>query len=102
MMKTSWPRTFSLIFTNDSPSGKQLTVASPSGSPIDLQIASARGRLELPVKIFSRFSLMCARILAATPLGGRLFCINQLIFKRGDAFEEIRQPLFQNRNATLE
>ena len=31
MMKTSWPRMFSSIFTNVSPSGKLVTVASPSG-----------------------------------------------------------------------
>ena len=58
MMKTSWPRTFSLIFTKVSPSGKLVTAASPRGSPIDLQISSARGRLELPEKIFSRDSLI--------------------------------------------
>jgi hypothetical protein len=58
MMKTSEPRMFSLILTNDSPSGKLVTVASPSGSPIDRQISSARGRFEFPEKIFSRESLM--------------------------------------------
>src|SRR3954468_18388939 len=102
MMKTSWPRTFSLIFTNDSPSGKLVTVASPSGSPIDLQMASARGRLELPVKIFSRVSLMCPRILRATLLGGRLFCVNELIFNCRDPFEEVRQSLFQHGNSPLQ
>src|SRR2546422_4483139 len=58
MMKTSAPRMFSLIFTNDSPSGNAVTVASPSGSPIERHISSARGRFELPVKILSRVSLM--------------------------------------------
>src|SRR3954465_7059906 len=102
MMKTSWPRTFSLIFTNDSPSGKLVTVASPRGSPIDLQMASARGRLELPVKIFSRVSLMCPRILGATPLGGRLFCVDELILNCGHALEEIGQALRQYGDSALQ
>src|SRR3982750_3655095 len=49
---------FSLIFTNDSPSGKQLTVASPSGTPMLWQISSARARFEEPEKILSFVSLM--------------------------------------------
>ena len=34
MMNTSRPRTFSLILTNVSPSGNELTVASPRGTPM--------------------------------------------------------------------
>ena len=33
-MKTSRPRIFSLIFTNVSPSGNDVTVASPSCTPM--------------------------------------------------------------------
>ena len=52
MMKTSQPRIFSLICTNVSPSGKQLTVAEPSGSPRFWQISWASAGLAFPVKIF--------------------------------------------------
>ena len=51
---------FSLIFTNDSPSGKQVTVASPSGTPMDEQISSASARLDEPENILSFVSLMVA------------------------------------------
>jgi len=49
---------FSLIFTKDSPSGKHFTVASPRGTPMALQIPSAKGRFEQPEKIFNRDSFM--------------------------------------------
>ena len=58
MMKTSWPRMFSSIFTNVSPSGKLVTVASPSGTPMLRQMSSARALFELPEKILRRVSLI--------------------------------------------
>jgi len=58
MMNTSWPRMFSSIFTNVSPSGKLVTVASPRGIPMLLQMSSARALFELPEKIFNRDSLI--------------------------------------------
>src|SRR5512140_528065 len=102
MMNTSWPRMFSLIFTNDSPSGKLVTVASPSGSPMERQISSARGRLELPVKILSRDSVMGNAMLAARSSGGRHFCFPQLLFQRVDPFEQIGQPLLQDGDPALQ
>ena len=50
--KTSRPRMFSLIFTNVSPSGNVLTVASPSGTPMPVQMRCARSRCAEPQKIF--------------------------------------------------
>src|SRR2546430_8555564 len=50
--KTSSPRTFSSMFTNVSPSGKELTVHWPRSRPMDLAIARARGGLDVPAKIF--------------------------------------------------
>ena len=53
MTKTSWPRTFSLIWTYISPSEKRETSASPSESWRCLAISSASGRFALPEKSFS-------------------------------------------------
>src|SRR6266699_4178951 len=53
MRNTSSPRTFSSIFTNVSPSGNGLTVDLPSSMPMKAQMASARGWLEVPLKIFT-------------------------------------------------
>src|SRR5215212_3442217 len=50
---TSSPRTFSSIFTNVSPSGKELTVHLPSSVPMDAAIELASGRLDVPLKIFT-------------------------------------------------
>src|SRR5688572_19504507 len=97
MMKTSMPRMFSLIFTKVSPSGKLVTVASPSGSPMERQISSARGRLELPENILSRDSVMWSG-----QSGGRLFHVKDLRLQRIDPSEQLRQPLLQNRNLALE
>src|SRR5258707_11372233 len=102
MMNTSWPRMFSLIFTNDSPSGKLVTVASPSGSPMERQISSARGRLELPEKIFSRESVMERAWLRWARSGGRLFCVTELTLEPIDAFEQLGQPLIEDRDPALE
>src|SRR5678815_3942516 len=102
MMKTSWPRMFSLIFTNDSPSGKLVTVASPSGSPIERQISSARGRLELPVKILSRDSLMDGRMLGSGRSGGSLFCVNELLLERVHPAEQLRQPPREDHNPSIQ
>lgn len=55
MRKTSRPRMFSLILTMVSPSGKELTVASPRGTLRYLQMARASSGLALPVKILSSF-----------------------------------------------
>src|ERR1700689_4083878 len=58
----SRPRIFSLILTRDSPSGKELTVASPSGAPMAWQILRARSRCADPEKIFiSRLNGVIAR-----------------------------------------
>ena len=58
----SRPRIFSLILTRVSPSGNELTTASPSGAPIDLQILSARSRCADPENIFiSRLNGVIAR-----------------------------------------
>src|SRR5688572_444626 len=87
MMNTSLPRMFSLIFTNDSPSGKLVTVASPSGSGIDRQISSARGRLELPVKILSRESLMDGGDVGVAPVRRKTFLrqgVAPPAFRRGE------------------
>src|SRR5687767_10291910 len=81
MMNTSWPRMFSLIFTNDSPSGKLVTVASPKGSPMELQISSARGRLELPVNILSRDSLMGAGDVGVAPVRRKTFLRQQVVLQ---------------------
>src|SRR5688572_29228489 len=51
--KTSSPRTFSSIFTKVSPSGNALTVLLPSSAPMFLAMDSARGRLDVPLKIFT-------------------------------------------------
>ena len=50
---TSSPRTFSSILTNVSPSGNCETSHRPNSMPIDRQMASANGRFELPLKIFT-------------------------------------------------
>src|SRR5215212_7258603 len=52
--KTSSPRTFSSILTKVSPSGNGLIVDFPSSVPNDLQIESAKGRLEVPLNIFTK------------------------------------------------
>src|SRR5690242_6455166 len=93
---------FSLIFTNDSPSGKLVTVASPSGMPIDWQISSARGRFELPEKILSRESVMEPGALPRPASGERLFCVRQLLLQSLDPFEQVRQSLVQDGEPALE
>src|ERR1043166_3293818 len=50
---TSSPRTFSSIFTNVSPSGKELTVQAPNSTPMEAQIALARGWLAVPLNILT-------------------------------------------------
>jgi hypothetical protein len=64
---------FSSILTNVSPSGKLVTTASPSGTPTCAQISMARGRLELPEKIFKRGAIMWAAIVTRLSRGGSLF-----------------------------
>jgi hypothetical protein len=51
-MKISLPRIFSLILTRVSPSGKELTTASPRGMPTDWQIFWANAGCADPEKIF--------------------------------------------------
>ena len=58
MTKTSWPRTFSLIWTYTSPSEKRETSASPSESWSVLAISSASGRFALPEKSFRSYPIM--------------------------------------------
>ena len=53
MMKMSSPRTFSSIRTNVSPSGNGEMVHWPSSTPMDLQMARARGSFAVPLKIFT-------------------------------------------------
>src|ERR1700692_775855 len=48
----SRPRMFSLILTRVSPSGKELTTASPRGAPMAWQILRAKARCADPEKIF--------------------------------------------------
>jgi hypothetical protein len=57
MMKTSAPRTFSLICTKISPSEKRETSQAVKGSPKNWAIFSANGRFAVPVNSFSRFAI---------------------------------------------
>src|SRR6186997_2307071 len=84
---------FSLIFTNDSPSGKQVTVASPSGTPMLWQISSAKARFDEPEKILSFVSLMSLAWYRRSLLAGSLFW---LFLQRVDPLEEVRQALVQD------
>src|SRR5580693_10764065 len=60
---------FSLILTRVSPSGKELTTASPRGAPIDWQILRARSRCADPENIFiSRLNGVIARRKGAQTL----------------------------------
>ena len=52
MIKTSAPRTFSLIFTAVSPSGKTSTCTLARGWPTDCAIFSASARWAVPLMIF--------------------------------------------------
>jgi hypothetical protein len=65
MMKTSDPRTTSLMVMAVSPSLNFPTTAAPSGNPIFAAISSASGRLELPAKIL--MSLPCKFMKHAPP-----------------------------------
>ena len=56
-MNTSSPRTFSSISTKISISEKRRTLALVSGRLRNAEIASAKGRLLLPVRIFMPSSL---------------------------------------------
>ena len=94
--KTSSPRTFSLIFTNVSPSGNALTVQRPSSTPMDVAMARASGRLELPLNIFtwSRASIRTQKVRKVnTPPVPFL----QVDRKRGQEFSNRpfrRKPIF--------
>src|SRR5690242_20308346 len=98
MKYVSAPRMFSLIFTNDSPSGKHVTVASPRGTPMLWQISSARARFEEPEKILSFVSLIGSGWYRRSRRAGRLFW---LFLERLDALEQVGQTLVQNLQAAL-
>src|SRR5262249_7014868 len=55
--KTSWPRTFSLIWTYTSPSEKRETSASPSRTCRYWAISSASGRFAFPENSFSSYAM---------------------------------------------
>ena len=68
MMKTSSPRTFSSISTKTSMSENRRMLARVSGRLRNALIASASGRLLLPVRIFMPVPCSAARPPPASPL----------------------------------
>ena len=105
---------FSLIFTNDSPSGKLVTVASPEGNadvPADFL---RQGPVGVAGKDFQpRFAHKVAAILPRRGDSGRLFCAGrpgppgepdelQLLLQRVHPVEELRQALLEHGDAPLE